>query len=172
MSAQSATSSTSRWVSPASWGGRDESAPNLIRVVSLIVMSGGSQSCVGDPEAPVGVELGTGGGHGVFDCRRFAPADHLDQVVHPGKDAVAVVLRHVAEVLHEIRRCARGGQPGGEGGNVDGLIPHRNAQCVLDFGGNFVVVQFFGAKQRVDLAVVRIGILQNGRNDLGLIGGV
>ncbi len=32
-------------------------------------------------------------------------ADHLDEVVFPGEDAVAVVLRHAADVLHEMRQA-------------------------------------------------------------------
>ncbi len=33
-------------------------------------------------------------------------------------------------------------------------------------------VEFFGAEQRVDLAVMRVGVLQDGGDDMGLIGGV
>jgi hypothetical protein len=39
----------------------------------------------------------------------------------------------------------------------------------LDFHGDVVVVEFFGAEQRVDLAVVRVGVLQDRRDDFGLI---
>src|SRR5271166_6603137 len=78
--------------------------------------------------APGGVEPGAGGRDVVLHGDGLDSADHLDEVVNPGEDPVAVVLRHAADVLHEMRRGAAGGQAGSERGNIDGLVAHRNTQ--------------------------------------------
>src|ERR1700681_5037704 len=75
--------------------------------------------------APTGVERGAGGRDVVLHGDGLDSADHLDEVVYPGEDAVAVVLRHAADVLHEMRRGAPGGQVGSECGDVDGVAAHR-----------------------------------------------
>ena len=46
--------------------------------------------------APGGVEPGAGGRDVVLHGDGLDSADHLDEVVNPGEDAVAVVLCHVA----------------------------------------------------------------------------
>src|SRR5580693_10227595 len=56
--------------------------------------------------APAGFELGAGGRDVVLHGDGLDSPDHLDEVVNPGKDAVAVVLCHGADVLHEMRRGA------------------------------------------------------------------
>jgi hypothetical protein len=62
--------------------------------------------------APAGFELGAGGRDVVLHGDGLDSPDHLDEVVNAGEDAVAVVLCHGADVLHEIRRGAGGGQAG------------------------------------------------------------
>jgi hypothetical protein len=99
----------------------------------------------------------------------FDSPDHREEVVNPGEDTVAIVLCHGADVPHEMRRGTGGGQAGGESRNVGGLVTHRDAQSVLDFRGDFMLVEFFGAAQWVDLAVMRIRVLQDRRDDMGLI---
>jgi hypothetical protein len=54
--------------------------------------------------APAGFELGAGGREVVLHGDGVDSANHLDKVVNAGEDAVAVVLCHVADVLHEMRR--------------------------------------------------------------------
>ena len=115
------------------------------------------------------VELVAGGCHVILDGHRFAAADDLDQVVGAGEDAVPVVLGDMAQVLRKKRGGAPGGQRGGEGGNGDRLVADRDAQRQLDFLRDGVVIEFLGADERVDLAVVRIGILQDGGDDVGLV---
>ena len=107
----------------------------------------------------------------LFDSQWFGSADHLDEVVDAGEDAVPVVLRHIAEVLHKMRGPTRGGQSCSECRDFDRLVVDWNAQGVFDFRGDSVPIEFFGAEQRIDLAVMRIGVLQDRRNDFGLIRG-
>jgi integrase len=71
--------------------------------------------------APAGFELGAGGRDVVLDGDGLDSPDHLDEVVNAGEDAVAVVLCHGADVLHEMRRGA-----GSEGRNVGGLVAVEN----------------------------------------------
>jgi hypothetical protein len=89
-----------------------------------------------------------------------------------GVEVVKVVLRNGADVLHAIWRYARGGQTGSEGGDIDRLVPHRNAERLLDLGGNLVVVKLLATIQRVDLTVVRARVLQNSHDHAGLIGSI
>ena len=63
-----------------------------------------------------------------------------------------------------------GRQSRGECRDLDRLVADRNTQGVLDFRGDGVPIELFGTEQRVDLAVMRVGVLQNRRNDFGLIG--
>ena len=153
------------------WLGRVRTSSSVIRSIAVVFRRRvvASRSPTG---APAGVEPGAGGRDVVLHGDGPDSADHLDEVVNPGEDAIAVVLCHVADVLHEMRRGAGGGQASGKCRNVDGLVAHRDTQGVLDFRGDFMPVELFGAEQRVDLAVVRVGVFQDCGDDMGLIGGV
>src|SRR6201992_3042779 len=101
--------------------------------------------------APAGVELRAVGSDVVLHGDGLDSPDPLNEVVNPGADAVAVVLCHCADVPHEMRRGAGGGQAGGEGRNVGGLVAHRDTQGVLDFRGDFIPIELFGAEQLISL---------------------
>ncbi|MDT7719833.1 MAG: hypothetical protein QOE94_844 [Mycobacterium sp.] len=64
---------------------------------------------------------------------------------------------------------ARGRQSRGECRDLDRLIANRNTQSVLDFRGDGIPIELFGTEQRIDLAIMRIGVLQDRRNHFGLI---
>jgi hypothetical protein len=117
----------------------------------------------------VAVELIAGGRHIVFDGHRLAAADDLDQVVGAGEHTVLIILRDVAEVLHQKRCGALSGQRRREGRDVDGFVSGRDAQRLSDFLRDLIVVEFLGPDQGIDLAVVRIGVLQNRGDDVGLV---
>src|SRR3984893_13048 len=102
----------------------------------------------------VGLIGGPGGGGVLLDCHRRGGGDDLEKGVGPSEHTVLVVMRHVAQVLHEERGRPLCPQHGRKRCEVDGFVTHRNAQRLRHFLRNRVVVQFLGPVQRIDLAVV------------------
>jgi hypothetical protein len=123
----------------------------------------------GDGVAPILTERFLVGVHVVLDGHRRPVANDLDEVVGSGEDPVLVVDGNIAEVLDKVRWESLCLQALCERGDLERFIPHRDAEGLRDRVSDLVVVHLDRTVERVDLAVVRFRIFQDGGDDVGLV---
>src|SRR6185369_8739494 len=117
-------------------------------------------------------ELGSVQAHEVLDAQRFPPGDPLYMVVRSLKHAVLIVLRNLAEVLHEMSRRVRiGGELSPKLRYLLRHISHLASQRLADALGELVVIHLARPEQRIGLAGVRPRLTQDGGNHAPLVFG-
>ena len=105
----------------------------------------------------------------LLDSQGLSAGKIFDNIVGAGEDPVLIVLCHRDDVLHKSRIAPALFHSHTELWNGERLVNKRAAQRLCQFLRDFLVIEFDGTVQRIDLGCMRLWVLQQCRNNAPLV---